>query len=391
MRPRSHVVLLCTSLLLGLWSCGGEPTETAAAPASGALIGTAAPTSVRSGPLAMAAVAAARPVTTTDEQRHLVYELLFQNLGTASVQITTIQVSDRARGHRVLASYRDGALSAILAGIDPTVGSIAPGGLAVAFIDLALAADGLLPPRLAHLITIEQGGGQLELPGPTVPVVDDGPLTLGPPLRGSNLFDLNGCCNSIHTRALLSVDGRLALAQRYAIDFVRLTEEGTFSGDPARNESYFLFGAEVIAAGSGRIVEVVDGIPENVPTEPLPPAQIETAAGNHVVEALDDGRFVLYAHLQTGSVRVQPYVRVRRGQVLGLVGNTGNSTQPHLHFHVTDGPSPLGSNGIPYLFDRFDLIATIDLTVPDPEVIFVPAPQGRRRRLPMSGDVLTFP
>lgn len=383
-------MLLCSSSLLALGACGGEPTETAT-PSSGALKGAAAPTTIRSGPVAITAVAAARPVTTTDERDHLVYELLFQNLGAASLQITAIQVSERARGHRVLASYRDGALAAILAGSDPTTGGVPPGGLAGAFIDLALAADGRQPRQLAHLITIEQGGTQQELPGPTVPVIDGGPITLGPPLRGPNLFDLNGCCNGAHTRALLPVDGRLVLAQRYAIDFVRLTEEGSSSGDPTRNESYFLFGAEVIAAGSGRIVEAVDGMAENVPTQPLPPFSIETATGNHVVEALDDGRFALYAHLQTGSVRVQPGIRVRRGQVLGLVGNTGNSTEPHLHFHVTDGPSPLGSNGIPYVFDRFDLIATIDLTVPDPEVVFVPPPQERRKRLPMNGDVLTFP
>ena len=390
MRPRSLVVLLCSSSLLALASCGGEPAESAA-PASGALTGAAAPPTVRSGPLALAAVAAAHPVTTTDERRHLLYELLLQNLGPASVQVTGLQVAERARGRHVLTSYRDGALAAILAGTDPATGELPPGGLAIAFIDLALAADGHQPQRLEHLITIQQSGQQLELPGPDVPVIDDGPLALGPPLRRPNLLDLNGCCNSTHTRALLPIDGRLFLAQRYAIDFVQLTEEGVFSGDPARNESYFLFGAEVFAAGSGRIVEVVDGMPENIPTEPLPPATIETAAGNHVVEALDDGRFALYAHLQTGSVRVQPGMRVRRGQVLGLVGNTGNSTQPHLHFHVTDGPSPLGSNGIPYTFDRFDLIATIDLSVPDPEVVFVPAPQGRHRRLPMTGDVLTFP
>jgi hypothetical protein len=181
-----------------------------------------------------------------------------------------------------------------------------------------------------------------------------------------------------------------AVAQRYAIDFVRLTEEGDFSGDPTLNESYFLFGADVLAAAPGRIVEAVDGLPENVPTQPLPPFQIETAAGNHIIEALDDGRFALYAHMQTGSVRGAVGARVGRGQVLGLVGNTGNSTEPHLHFHVTDAPSVLLSNGLPYVFDRFDLVATIDLGAADPEVTFTPPPQGRRCRLPMNGDIVTF-
>lgn len=71
---------------------------------------------------------------------------------------------------------------------------------------------------------------------------------------------------------------------------------------------------------------------------------------------LGDGRFALYAHFKPGSVRVQPGQRVSRGQVLGLVGTSGNSSEPHLHFHVMDGPSPLASSGVPYLIRRFRAI-----------------------------------
>ena len=66
----------------------------------------------------------------------------------------------------------------------------------------------------------------------------------------------------------------------------------------------------------------------------------------------------LYAHLQPRSLKVRSGDRVRRGQVLGLVGNSGNSVAPHLHFHVMDGPSPLDSNGLPYLIDSFLVTAT---------------------------------
>ena len=194
-----------------------------------------------------------------------------------------------------------------------------------------------------------------------------------------------------HRRALLAVDGGLFLAQRFAIDFVRVNDRSTFAGDPTRNENYFLFGAEVVSVARGRVVEASDGMAENVPTQPLPPPDIQTAAGNHVVVALDDGRFTLYAHLQTGSVRVQTGDRVERGQVLGLVGNTGNATEPHLHFHVMDGPSPLLSDGLPYTFDRFDLRATVDITTGTPVVVPVPPPQQRRDRLPLAFDLIRAP
>jgi murein DD-endopeptidase MepM/ murein hydrolase activator NlpD len=85
--------------------------------------------------------------------------------------------------------------------------------------------------------------------------------------------------------------------------------------------------------------------PENIP--------IEEADGNHVVLDLGDGRYALFAHLKPGSVRVRVGETVRRGQVLGLVGTSGNSSEPHLHFHVMDNPSPLASNGLPYRLRKF--------------------------------------
>lgn len=88
--------------------------------------------------------------------------------------------------------------------------------------------------------------------------------------------------------------------------------------------------------------------------------------GNHVVLDLGGGRYAFYAHLRKGSVAVHPGDRVRRGQVLAKVGNTGNTSAPHLHFHLMDGPSVLGSEGIPYVIDRFALAGKIpDSGVPD--------------------------
>ena len=64
-------------------------------------------------------------------------------------------------------------------------------------------------------------------------------------------------------------------------------------------------------------------------------------------------RYAFYAHMQPGSLRFKPGDRVRTGQVLGLLGNTGNTDGPHLHFHIMDGPSPLQSNGIPFVHPRY--------------------------------------
>ena len=100
-----------------------------------------------------------------------------------------------------------------------------------------------------------------------------------------------------------------------------------------------------------------EGIPENVPgNPPAVPITLETVGGNYVILDLGGGHFAFYAHLQPGSVRVKPVDHVRRGQVLGLVGNSGNSGGPHLHFQITDVGSPLGSEGLPYALESFDVL-----------------------------------
>src|SRR4029079_7984120 len=96
-----------------------------------------------------------------------------------------------------------------------------------------------------------------------------------------------------------------------------------------------------------------DGLKEQVPGKLPADATIHMAAGHHVVVDIGAGGFAFYAHMQPGSVRVKVGDKVKPGQVLGLLGNSGNTNTPHLHFHVMDGPSPLLSNGLPYVFTSF--------------------------------------
>jgi murein DD-endopeptidase MepM/ murein hydrolase activator NlpD len=79
---------------------------------------------------------------------------------------------------------------------------------------------------------------------------------------------------------------------------------------------------------------------------------VQTAGGNYVVIDMGRGRYAFYAHMQPGSLRVKRGDRVKPGDVLGRLGNTGNTDAAHLHFHVMDSPSPLRSNGLPFTFTR---------------------------------------
>jgi hypothetical protein len=162
-----------------------------------------------------------------------------------------------------------------------------------------------------------------------------------------------------HRRGLIAVTGSATIAQRFAIDFVKIGDDNqTFSGDRLKNESYLAYGADALAVADGIVVATKDSIPQNIPgpASRAVPITLETVGGNHVIIDIGGGRYAFYAHLQPGSLRVKVGDRVRGGQVVGLVGNSGNSTEPHLHFHISDGVSPLGSEGIPYGVDGFDVV-----------------------------------
>jgi murein DD-endopeptidase MepM/ murein hydrolase activator NlpD len=182
-----------------------------------------------------------------------------------------------------------------------------------------------------------------------------------------------------------------AIAQRFAIDYVKVGEDNlTFTGDRLKNENYHAQGAEALAVGDGIVVAVKDDIPENVPgiTSRAVPITLETVGGNHVIIDIGGERYAFYAHLQPGSLRVQSGDRVRRGQVIGLVGNSGNSTEPHLHFHISDGNSPLGSEGLPYGYDAFELVGRCRTFGAGCERT---TPVVRRGELPLANMLMRFP
>lgn len=329
-------------------------------------------------------LAAPSPVVLTDDRRHLVYEVVVRNPAAERTVVRRVAVLDQDR--RVLAAFGPASIARLLgpSGM-PLVPApeIEPGGRLILFLDLALPRGRRVPSRLQHRFVI----GSERLKGAGTEVERGRALRVGPPLRTDRLL-------AIIAHAPVTIDDRLSHAQRYAIDFARLNEQGdnVFTGDPTRNESYAIYGAEVVAVAPGTITAMRDDLPDNTPPTEPPFTGWENVAGNRVVQDLGDGRYALYAHMQPGSVRVRVGQRVERGQVLGLVGNSGISSGPHLHFHVMDGPggpSGLDANGLPYVFDRFDHLGRIaDLTAP--VLTPAPPPPERLNRFPRSGDVLAF-
>jgi murein DD-endopeptidase MepM/ murein hydrolase activator NlpD len=142
-----------------------------------------------------------------------------------------------------------------------------------------------------------------------------------------------------------------------------------FTGDGSKNSDFPTFGVPLYAVADGTVVEVVDGLPDIAPHgQNLELRTPEDFAGNRVLLKLGPGRYACYAHIEQGSVRVHRGQRLRMGQPIGLVGNSGNTTGPHLHFGIQRRPDCL-SESEPFEIDYFTLEGVPDPTSPVPRII----------------------
>ncbi|MGO4730614.1 peptidoglycan DD-metalloendopeptidase family protein [Paenibacillus sp. 2KB_22] len=130
--------------------------------------------------------------------------------------------------------------------------------------------------------------------------------------------------------------------QRYALDIVRTKEQSSYQGDATVNENYYAFGEPLYAAADGTVVDIKNDIPDNVPGVMNP----EEPAGNYVVIDHGNGEYSLTGHIKEGSVAVKKGDKLKQGDLVGELGNSGNSSEAHLHFQVSDGADLFTSRSI---------------------------------------------
>ncbi|MGQ0641023.1 MAG: M23 family metallopeptidase [Gemmatimonadaceae bacterium] len=327
----------------------------------------------------------------------LVYEVHVTNFEARELTWTGLEARDAASGTTLFA-LTDTALARDMSRPGATGSQVAPqnrpriggGQRALVYVYFPLAA-GQRPAAIRHRLTLTDSIGARTLVMHDVAVAQQS-VVIGPPLKGGNWLAGNGPARtSGHRRALIPINGVPAIAQRFAIDYVLVDSAGsTFRGDRLKNESYYAQGVDAIAVADGIVAATKDSIPENIPgvTSRAVPITLETVGGNLVILDLGGGRFAFYAHLQPGSLRVRLGDRVRKGQTLGLVGNSGNSTEPHLHFHMSDGTSPLGSEGVPYVHEMLEVLGRCQ-SIMGP--CSVGAVQAKQRVMPLQNEIVRFP
>lgn len=356
------------------------------------------------------------PVRGTDGRFHIAYELVLTDTVQFALDVKRVEVRD-GRTHRVLLSLDGRALSSRMNSIagattgvtPPDTTLLSPSGSAVVWLDVRVRRKAHLPGVLQHRVVASThpppGEQSIRFSSRIgrVSLRAREPVELGPPARGGIWVADEGCCDkdTHHRRGLLVVNGNEVVPQRFAIDWMRLDRKHrAWVGDPARLSSYRSYGQRLIAVATGKVIFAADGRPNQPPPDNPTPPSVPELPGNRVILRVGPGIYLTYAHMVPGSVRVHVGERVRRGQAVGRLGNSGNSATPHLHLQVQITRSFL-SDGLPFVFNRFRLLGQITEPFSDEnlglrsngKLPFARAhrPGTRRREMPLSQNVVRFP
>jgi murein DD-endopeptidase len=339
--------------------------------------------------------------------RYLAYELHVTNFRSFDIALNRLEVRNAARDG-TLADFRNPQLASMvgLVGNAPDESDrriVRSGMRSVIYLWLPLEEKVETPAGLRHRIELDllrpSGSERAVIDGGILEIGRTSPVALSPPLRGGPWVALyDPTMVGGHRTSIYTLDGQARIPARFAIDFVRLEADGTHArGDDDTIGNWYGYGAHVLAVADGTVVAALDDLSEAAllsgTTESI---SLENASGNHVALDIGGGRYAFYEHLKHGSVTVKRGDRVKRGQVIAQLGNSGSSSSgPHLHFHVGDSAHELSGEGVPFVFGSFEVVGAFDSIAAfaagggwrEPST----AGGARRQELPAANTVLLFP
>jgi hypothetical protein len=325
----------------------------------------------------------------SEGSQHLFYELYLTNFSGSPVALHKVEVIavDRLDAPP-LAMFAGRGLASIARVIGSgdnaaSAGAIPPGGTLVLFLEVLISERQPIPARIVHRLSLDENMVETA----AIPISHRMLKVVGPPVMGANWIAADGPGSdpdNHHRRGLFVQDGMLTDSRRLAIDWKIVRDGKSYRGDEHAAASYFAYGKPLVAIADALVVRSEDGHPDNpaghgVDFHPAEPVTIDNVGGNHVVLDLGDGQYAHYFHMKTGSVRVSPGERVRKGQVIGMIGSSGDAREPHLHLEITDTSRTLTGEGLPYVIDHYTVTQSRTGAI-----------GTRARQLPLDGMVVNF-
>jgi hypothetical protein len=343
----------------------------------------------------------AQSVRGDDGMDHVEYGLLVVSVFPEPVTLSSVAVLDPA-GKELMRIEGDTLAAATQTLFAKTASPIIPASAAVSVdVDLILPPD-TAPAKVSHRIAYTLAAdsqlalmiGSPEIDGPDVAINRQPAIMIKPPLAGNGWFATSGCCKpNVHRDLRISIGGRrIETAETFAVDWARVRDSRIFDGDGKKVEQHYAFGADVLAVADGTVVSVQDGMPDEVPLQSMIPARISDYGGNHVMLEIAPQVFALYAHLHPGSVAVKVGDAVKAGAPIARLGNSGPSTGPHLHFGLADKPDFFAGRSLPFVFDNFTLVGTVDFDTSEGDrLVITPDSRQVRAAYPLYGGIQNYP
>ncbi|OFY15665.1 MAG: hypothetical protein A2X11_06365 [Bacteroidetes bacterium GWE2_42_24] len=240
-------------------------------------------------------------------------------------------------------------------------------------VQLPIPVTQSIPSSIAHQLVLKDTVHDTE-------VIVDGaifsprstetPISILSPVKGYDWLFINQSTMQYHFNTMFFVDGSIYTGERFAFDNVRIDSTGEIrNGDPAVNESYYNYKDTLFAVADGSIEALRDGRPENSGNQhDVVMNSIDEMGGNYLVLKIDNNHYALYAHCVPGSFLVSEGQTVHEGDPIALLGNSGNSDCPHVHFQITDSPNLFFSRGLPFVLKEWTKIGEIATGRVDPPV-----------------------
>jgi hypothetical protein len=226
--------------------------------------------------------------------------------------------------------------------------------------------------------------------GGPVTTSTESPVVIGPPLAGPGWAATDACCSpGPHRSAMNPVGGRINGSERFAIDWTKAKDGSLAEGDLTKLEKWATYGEPLLAVADGTVVKVVSDMPDIVPGVPPTGLKINEYPGNVVIIGIGDRVYASYAHMMRASATVKVGDKVSKGQVIGRLGNSGNTFAPHLHFQLQRTPAFLSGDAVPYEIDPLTFVGSLDLQ----SFVVIPGPHAgpRTNQMPLRQNIVDFP
>jgi len=333
-----------------------------------------------------------------NENPTLYYELQVTNTSNEIIFLHKLEIIDTANSKFFIAFEGDDLVNRFhlkRANEETPACVVPPQTSAIIYLEIKLPNNKSSFTLTHNLDFTNQDGKNPKVAHLTISTVSTTRLIIGAPLSGgpwTTIYDPSW--ERGHRRVVYTIGGIDRIPGRFAIDFIKMDGDGK---NTIRNEdevkNWIGYGADVLAVADGIVISTNDEFSESPTLSAHEDYLPEKATGNYISLEIGTNTFAFYEHLKPRSIKVKPGQFVKKGDIIGSLGFTGNTTGPHLHFHIANMNSSLGAEGVAYEFDSFFILGSYPSLEKFGKVTWIPTLITNKKRIaehPAPNSVIVF-